>query len=114
MRDFTDVLTDLDDGKVHARATALLAELVTAVMETGKKGTLHLKLNVAKQGQMALVKADLSARKPEPAVEVSAFFTTEDGELRRDDPRQLKLREVAVDKPAKLRTVGASAGKDEE
>lgn len=113
MRDFVEVITDLDDGKVNERGTKVLAELVAAVMETGKKGSLVLKLSVSKQGVMALVKADLSARKPEPAVETSIFWATADGELRREDPRQLKLRTVADSATVTpLKTAAATKGEE--
>lgn len=104
MRDFQDMLTDLDEGKVHERATTLMAELVASVMETNRKGKFSLTLHVSRQGDMALVKAEIKTTKPEPAVESTMFFTTVDGELRRDDPRQLKLRNVAP-VPTPLKTV---------
>ena len=93
-REFIDILTDLDDGNVNIQLTKLLPEVVRAVMETQKSGSLTLTLNVKPEKRMAVVKADIKTKIPAPANEATIFFTTEEGDLRRDDPRQQVLRNV--------------------
>lgn len=104
MRTISDILAELDEGQTAERATALLAEVVQAVMETGKKGRLTISLAVSKQNKMAMLKADIKATKPEPATEASMFFVDDEGALRRDDPRQQKLRNVELAPPTPLRS----------
>lgn len=107
-RDFQDVLTDLDEGKVHAQLTEKLPEIVRAVMATGKAGALSLTLSVTRENRMVVVKADVKTKTPQPATESTLFYTSEDGVLRRDDPKQPALRGVPLRPPtAELKTVTA-------
>jgi hypothetical protein len=94
-RDFQDILTDLDDGKVHAQLTENIMKVVRAVAETGKAGELTLNLKFKREKRMTRVIADVKTKLPQPATEATLFFQTDDGDLRREDPRQQKLRHVA-------------------
>lgn len=84
-RDFQDILTDLDEGKIHTQAGAELRKVVAAVMETGKKGTVNIRIDVSREGRKAIVKASVKATVPLAPADASIFSATEDGELRRDD-----------------------------
>lgn len=105
-RDFASVLLDIGKGRLHARLSEQLAEIVAAVAETGKKGTLTLKIEVKplpKADQHTHVVSGASAAKvPESddASPTSVFFSDADGNLSRNDPRQLALplREVTTPK----------------
>lgn len=104
-REFLDVLTDLDDGKVHAQLTRMLPELVKAVMDTGKSGSLSLTIKVKRENRMLLVTSDVKTKLPQPATESTLFYATEEGVLRRDDPKQPALRHVPMNPPAVVKSI---------
>jgi hypothetical protein len=79
---------------VLADASQGLSELVAAVQNTGKPGTLTVTLRIspASRGNSAVVVGDrIVAKVPQMAAEESFWFATEDGKLLRDDPRQARL-----------------------
>ncbi|TDD68588.1 hypothetical protein [Actinomadura rubrisoli] len=99
VRPFADVLADLGREKVVDEAGVQLQQLVNTVAESGRKGRLVLTVEVApmKGNSAALMvhaKSDLKLPAAEPVGAV--FFYDDDGNLLRDDPRQLKfnLREL--------------------
>jgi hypothetical protein len=98
IRPFAAVLQDIGSGKLAARLATQLAELGAAVSETGKKGSITLKIEVAppKKHSMdgALIVSGVSVAKiPEgdDAAPASIFFADGSGNLTRDDPRQQQL-----------------------
>lgn len=98
-RPFADVLRELSGGQTIVECGDRLAELVEAVAETGKAGSLTLKINVkpnGKDGNAVEVSDSVTLKKPEPERGKSFFFTDAGGSLVRNDPRQddLPLREV--------------------
>lgn len=101
MRPFTDVLRDMRKGKVVAEATDRLAELVMAVLETGKPGTLSLQLSVRTQSRgdnAVIVAAKVGVKKPQLDLPEALFFADGDGALLRDDPTQMRMfAEAGVD-----------------
>jgi hypothetical protein len=104
-RDFQDILTDLDEGRVHSHLTEHLRRVVSAVMETGKVGALTLKVNVRRENRMAVVAAAITTKIPQPPTESTVFFTTVDGDLRREDPLQPVLKNLEVRPPTPLRSI---------
>ena len=104
MRLITDVLRDIRKGRPVEEATTALADVVRAVDETGKEGsvTITLKVKPAKHGgpEKTLI-AEVKAKKPIAEIAPAVFFSDEDGDLHRIDPRQeeMPLGEVATDKP---------------
>ena len=97
-RQFTDVIGDLAGGEIASELTAALADVVAAVNETRKVGSLTLSIKVRPNSDSTvMVTTDIKAKAPEPPRGDTLFFTTTDGSLRRDDPKQrdLPLREVA-------------------
>lgn len=96
-RDFSQVLADFAHGSVNTQATAKLREVVAACTETGRKGSVTLKIDISSDGKLAEVRAHITSKKPEAALPGGVFFTTEDGELRDEDPRQLKLPTKVLD-----------------
>jgi hypothetical protein len=96
------VLQEIGGGKLHTRISEQLAELTAAVIDTGKKGELTLKLTVApiKAGNTSTLIVTGSSTVKKPAGDAdspsSVFFPDRAGNLRRDDPNQptLPLRQV--------------------
>lgn len=92
---FSQQLAFLNRGTLDFELTEAMAELVKAVRQTGKAGELVLKIKVGK-----LNARDEDALKLTPAVTIkvpqmpayeSVMFSTADGSLLRDDPKQRKL-----------------------
>lgn len=91
VRPFADFLHEQAGGRTHEELTEALAEVVAAVRDTGKKGTLTLTLTVTplKNGGGALTVTD-SVKKGVPIHDrrASIFYATNSGSLTRDDPMQ--------------------------
>ena len=110
-RPFTAVLNDQREGALADELADRLAELVNAVIEYEKAGslTLTLKVNPTELGDRAVVITDtVKAKVPEAAREKTLFFAGTSGDLSRRNPRQMELdlglREVARnDTPKELK-----------
>lgn len=105
MRLITDVLRDIRKGRPVEEATMALADVVRAVDETGKEGsvTITLKIKPAKHGgpEKTLI-AEVKSKKPIADIAPAVFFSDQDGDLHRVDPNQeeMHLGEVhREDKP---------------
>ncbi|RAI37231.1 hypothetical protein [Rhodoplanes roseus] len=101
MRLITDVLRDIRRGRPVEEATAALADVVRAVDETGKEGsvTITLKIKPAKHGgPEKTIIAEVKHKKPIADIAPAIFFSDEDGDLHRVDPRQeeMPLNEVGT------------------
>lgn len=96
---FAQLLQEQRKGVLHTELSEQLQELVTAVVEHDKAGTLTIQLTVApgpEEGTVRVLdKATLKA--PEAEKKPSVFWPDEQGNLSRRDPRQpeLPLRGVA-------------------
>lgn len=107
-RSFADVLRDLSGGATYEKLSLDLADVVQAVNETQKGGTITLTLAIAANGPGSVTIAEsVKTKVPEPAKGKTLFYATTTGHLSRNDPRQteMKLREVEGDK-SPLREVG--------
>ena len=96
-RPFTDILGELAAGETLQIFSADLAEVVTAVRATGKKGTIRLDLEVNANGAHGVRITDkITVKAPREDRGETLFFSDADGNLHRRDPRQqtLPLREV--------------------
>lgn len=95
VKPFATALREIAGGAAADRASWLLQELVAAVAETGKKGTLTVQITVApyKTGNTLDVTAKVTSKPPEDTdAEVSGiFYADAEGNLRRDDPNQPQL-----------------------
>lgn len=102
VRPFAAVLAEVRGGSAHARVSALLADVSQAVAATGKKGKLTLTLDIAPVPNAAegtlMVTVSSVAKIPEPddATPTTVFFASDNGNLRRDDPRQQQLPLVGL------------------
>lgn len=104
---FAQWLIEQRGGVLHAEASEALADVVAAVMEHGKSGSLTLSVKVArnKDGVTVTVSDDLKVKVPQGDRGAAIFFTDDHGNLSRNNPRQpeLPLREVPTAVPAELR-----------
>ncbi|MBP6564341.1 MAG: hypothetical protein KA200_01885 [Burkholderiales bacterium] len=96
-RTFIDAIRVLRYGALSDELTKELQRLVLACADTGRKGTLTLKLSIkpGKAGQLE-IGDDVSVRLPQPERSVSLLFATPEGNLQREDPRQLSLEGVRI------------------
>lgn len=99
VREIAAYLIDLPAA--HAEASAKLNEVINAVRDTGKAGslTLKLKVSVGKLNEsMIEVLPDVTAAIPRRALRGEYFYPDEDNNLTKDDPSQLwrgdKIREA--------------------
>jgi hypothetical protein len=107
---FTETISLLSDGEFDARATKLLQELSNAVETTGGAGKMTITLSIKKNNRIVIVKPTVKVTRPEPALDDTMFFVSPDGELCRDDPRQLKLPKTG----AAARVVSISKAEDKD
>jgi hypothetical protein len=94
VKPFADVLREIRAGQVADQAATDMQHLVAAVREHGKKGTLTLTITVEpmKGNEDALaVSGDVALKAPKAAPKAAIFFADDDGNLLRDDPRQVAL-----------------------
>lgn len=108
-RPFTDTLGALRFGTLNEDLSKSLNELVQACSSTGKTGelTLKIKLKPGKGGQIEVFD-DIKLNAPKEERGSSIMFATPEGNLQREDPRQMQLEGLrAVDKETgELRKVG--------
>lgn len=94
VRPFADVLSEVNRGVIADEAATELAKLVSAVQQTGKKGTLKVLIEVAPvKGNDTIVQVSgaVDVRAPRPASPTSFFYPDDDGNLSRNDPNALPL-----------------------
>ena len=98
-RPFYDFLREHRNGVTHDELADALNDLVAAVNEEGKAGTLAFTVSIKPMGKSdgLEVSADIKVKPPKKTAGVSIFFSTPDNNLVRQDPRQqsMELREVA-------------------
>jgi hypothetical protein len=106
-RPFADVLQSLNKGRVHSELSDALQQLVAAVKETGKKGSISLTLTVApvpKSDGLFDVADNVVLKAPKPARKSSFFYADDEANLVRNNPNQDELPGVrVVDSTAPLR-----------
>lgn len=96
-RPFADVLRELDKGRVHTELSDKLQELIVAVQDVRKGGTIQLTIKVdsAKADGMVEVSANVATKTPRRA-RTSVFFVDDEHNLHRNDPRQLVVPGLAA------------------
>lgn len=97
-RPFMDFLREHRGGATHDDLSDRLQELVAAVTDEGRAGTLTMTISIKPLGKNdgLEVGVDLKIKPPVPKVGVSLFFASPENNLVRQDPRQqtMELREV--------------------
>jgi hypothetical protein len=106
---FAQTLEKIGYGDAAAQASELLADLVKAVGEHDRQGTLTLTITVKPRGKdsgQVEVTANTTVKRPVREIAPSMFFVTEDGGLARDNPRQKKF--PFADAPVRVEVTKAS------
>ncbi len=106
---FSDFLAEFGRGVPNRIMSDRLREIVRACNETGSKGSITLKLEIGAKGGMAELRASITAKRPEPGLPGGHYFTTEDGGLVEEDPRQLKMPGKIIDVPGMRRFDGGKS-----
>ncbi len=98
VRPFAAWLQEQRGGVTHAELSDALADVVAAVVEHGKVGTLtfQVKIKPSGDGVSVFVTDSIAVKAPTGDRSAALFFADSDGSLSRKDPRQqeLPLREV--------------------
>jgi len=99
---FSQQISHLSKGTLDAELTATLTDLVKAINDHGKKGSITLTLNLKPEVQngevkMISIKPDVKVSSPQPQRLSSIMFPTYDGDLLRNDPDQAQLDLKTVD-----------------
>lgn len=96
---FNDWVKDHARGTLNDELTMALSEVVEAVTQLDKPGSVVLKLAVdtaGSGGRTVVIAGDVVSKPPKPAPEQSIFFVGERGSLHRDDPYTRRLPGTAV------------------
>lgn len=95
----TDTLAKLRQGELVDELTTAMQKLVSVCADTGKKGSLTLKITLqpGKAGQIE-IHDELVVKEPKQEKGTSIMFATPEGNLVRDDPRQKKFELEIVDR----------------
>lgn len=99
IRPFADFLVANDKGRTHAQLSEALHDLVAAVRDTGKAGTVTLQIKVAPLGKdvdQLKVTANVGLKRPAEEPRPSIFFADADGNLSRTDPNQPQIEGLRV------------------
>lgn len=91
-RPFTDTLLALRHGELLDELSDAINELTTACAETGKAGTLSMtiKLKPGNAGQIEVID-EVKLKLPAPTKGSTLMFATPEGNLVRNDPRQMSI-----------------------
>lgn len=115
VKPFGQFLHEQRNGALHDDLSRALVELVQGCVETGKKGTLTLKVTIDPNDdeETLSIVDDVIVKVPKPTTKAGLFYFDEEGNLMRRNPRQpeLPLREVAggkAEEPRDLREANAS------
>jgi len=99
---FSDWITDHAQGDVDVEMTLALAEVVQAVTNHAKKGTVTLKVAIdtaGSGGRTVEISCTVDAKAPTADPERSIFYVGDKGSLHRDDPYQRRLPLKRVSEP---------------
>jgi hypothetical protein len=100
IRPFAEALQQLAGGRTHTDLSTALNELVQAVVDTGKPGTLTFTLKIKPASHLATdavaVTDSIAVKTPAPERQGSLFFVDRHSNLTRQNPQQpeLPLRQV--------------------
>jgi hypothetical protein len=102
-------LGQLRRGQFVTDLDAELAALVDAVRDTGRKGRLTIALEIQPAGKgdniTLRVTDSINCKPPQPETGDTLMFATADGQLSRQDPRQIEMEGIReVRKPQKGET----------
>lgn len=93
-RPFAEVLGEINHGIVADEAATALQHVVEAVKDTGKPGSIVLKIDVkpfSGNPDIVNVSGTVAAKAPKHPAAAAVFYTDDAGNLTRNDPRQLPI-----------------------
>lgn len=110
--DFAMTLMRQGNGATNSEASVMLRDLAQRVRDTGKAGTITLQLRIApiKNTTQVAISDKLSVKAPEYDRPTTIYYTTEDGEITRDDPDQPSLFNVKEVKRPSTAVVDLTTG----
>lgn len=89
---FAEWMHEHRGGAFHTELSEKLAQLLAAVVDTQKAGSLTIKIKVKATGHQVSFVDTVSADLPEHDKELSLFFFNEKtGAVSKEDPRQLRI-----------------------
>jgi hypothetical protein len=92
--EFAELITDFGHGAVNRSLTDSMRAVVAACVDTGRKGSLTIKIDVKPEGKTVGLSVNVKSNKPEHALPGEIFYGTEDGGLTREDPKQTRFGKV--------------------
>lgn len=95
---FTDILLGMRQGGGDRLASELLTQVGEAVLRTGKKGSVTVKIGIEmlKDGENETkVTIDVAHKIPTEGLPAGIYYLDDKGGLHRADPRQLDMIEKA-------------------
>jgi len=92
---FSDIVTELDNGRVHEQLSEELEQIVDGVQTHGTKGQIVITLDIKKEGDRAVIGCSSKAKIPKAAMHGTLYYFGRNGGLSREDPRQLSLKTLA-------------------
>lgn len=105
---FTHTLGHLEYGKANDDVDLALHQCIEASKQTGKVSEVTLKLTCkpSESGFQVFITSDIKTKLPKLPKEPTIFFPTEDGDLKRNNPRQNTIPGMKIaedDRPAHYR-----------
>jgi translation elongation factor P/translation initiation factor 5A len=93
---FISMASELRKGMTVSEISDAMAEILDAVVKTGKKGQLDLRFVFVPSsgGETVLVTCQISPKEPVPDKNSTTFFITEDKRLVRHNPNQSEMFSV--------------------
>lgn len=98
---FTEVVAEIEDGKLLDEVNRKLAELTAGVIDTRKAGSITLALKLTPTGKATVVIAHKLTSSIPKEQYATTFFVGDHGELQRNDPNQARLDLREPDAPAR-------------
>ena len=101
MAKFLDTIEPIDEGRLILRLDEALSDVVDAVGDTTKDGSVTLKLTVEWKNGRALVSPKIYAEVPRHGVAPATYYFGERGTggLHRENPNQLPLTNILKGTP---------------
>lgn len=92
-KSFSEVLEQIEFGGVSQQATDELNDLIHAITETGKSGSMTLTIKIKPIGNTGQVEidADVKAKQPAPTRGKTLMFCTPDNNMQRENLRQQSI-----------------------
>ena len=112
---FHQTLAKLNRGELNDELTETLAEVIKAVRNTRKQGTVTLTLNVAmlnaRTEDTIKITPKVSTKVPELNRDESIVFSTANGDVLFEDPSQIKmeLKQVEEQPKGQLKKLASAA-----